>query len=295
MAAGLESEPARGAYDVAAEVLGWDVRDVCLRGPEDTLSATEITQPAVLTTSVAAARALEAHGLRPDMVAGHSVGELAALVVARALPFEDALRLVRARGRAMAAAGRVRPGRMAAVIGLDPSAVEDVCAESSGTVVVANVNAPGQVVISGEPAAVAGAGQALLAWGARRVIPLAVTVAAHSPLMAAAEPEVRTALEGAGVSAPEIPFASSAAGGFVADAPGIRGHLAAGVTGRVRWTDAVAALEARGARRFVEVGPGRVLSALVRRIVPGAIVAAVGTDAGAAAEARALQVAEVAG
>lgn len=286
MAAGLDAEPARHVFSVAREVLGWDVRDACLHGPKARLDATETAQPALLATSVAAAAVLEARGLLPDLVAGHSVGEFAALVTARALSFEDALRVVEVRGRAMAARGRARPGRMAAVIGLPLNAVEDVC-NATRDVVVANVNGPDQVVVSGARDAVAALAEPLRSAGARRVIPLSVVVAAHSPLMSGAGAELRAALEHAHVDAPAIPFVSSATGGFVAEPDAIADELASAVTGRVVWTDAVRALSDAGAERYVEVGPGRVLTSLVRRILPAADVATVGTDADAAAEARA--------
>lgn len=288
MSNGLESEPARRTFALAADVLGWDVRAVCAGGPAETLGATEVAQPALLTTSVAAASVLQANGLRPDLVAGHSLGEFAALVVAGAIPFEDALRAVNVRGRAMAAAGRARPGGMAAVLGLSLSEVEQACLSVPGTVLVANVNTPDQIVISGERDAVAAAGDALRSAGARRVIPLAVSVAAHSPLVAGAAGELRAALASASIVPPAVGFVSCTSGRTVEDPAAIVDQLVGGVAGRVRWLDAVRALERAGARSFIEVGPGRVLSSLVRRILPGAAVLSAGDDDEAALVAGAI-------
>lgn len=288
MSEGLEAEPARRTFALAGDVLGWDVRAVCADGTAEVLDATEVVQPALLTTSVAAASVLESHGLLPDLVAGHSLGEFAALVAARAFPFEDALRAVEVRGRAMGAAGRARPGGMAAVLGLSLAAVEEACANAPGTVVVANVNGPDQVVISGERDAVAAAGDALRSAGARRVIPLAVSVAAHSPLVAGAGAELRAALASASIVPPAVPFVSCSSGRFLEDPAAIVEQLVAGVAGQVRWLDTVRALERAGAGSFIEVGPGNVLSSLVRRILPGATVLAAGDDDRAARAAGVL-------
>jgi [acyl-carrier-protein] S-malonyltransferase len=289
MANGLQSEPARRTFALAGEVLGWDVRAVCADGPAEALDATEVAQPALLTASVAVASVLQANGLEPDVVAGHSLGEFAALVVARAVPFEDALQAVEVRGRAMAAAGRARPGGMAAVLGLSLAGVEEACANVSGTVVVANVNGPDQVVISGERDAVAAASDALRSAGARRVIPLAVSVAAHSPLVAGAAAELRAALASASIVPPAVPFVSCTNGRTLEDPAAIVEQLVAGVAARVRWLDAARALDRAGASSFIEVGPGRVLSSLVRRILPGATVLSAGDDDQAARAAGALR------
>ncbi|MGZ4208020.1 MAG: ACP S-malonyltransferase [Actinomycetota bacterium] len=275
MAADLTVGPARAVWHTAAEILGRDLRSICLNGPKEALDATETAQPAILTASVAAARTMEDVGLRPDLVAGHSVGELAALVVARALTFEDALRVAIVRANAMAAAGVAREGGMAAVIGLSAADTERALASVSGEVVVANVNAPGQVVISGERAAMAAAADAVRAAGARRVIPLAVSVAAHSPLMRSAADALARALSETPIVAPAVPIASCIDGSFLEQPGDVSRDLVIGMTSRVDWPRCVEALHSAGARSFVEVGPGRVLTGLGKRILPDVHAASV--------------------
>lgn len=258
------------AWQTAARVLGVDVISICREGPKERLDATEIAQPAILTASVAAARTLQAAGVRPDLVAGHSVGELAALVVGGALQFEDALRVASARGRAMAEAGAARDGGMAAVIGLSAEEVDAALRSVTGVAVVANVNAPGQVVISGERAALARAADAVRAAGARRVIPLAVSVAAHSPLMEPAVDALTRALTTIPIEQPAIPFASCIDGRFVEQPADVAGTLVRALTNRVDWPRCIDALRAAGATTFVEAGPGTVLTGLGKRILPDA-------------------------
>lgn len=270
MGAGLDVAAAREAFEAARDVLGWDVRSVCLHGPEELLGSTEVSQPAILTVSVAAARSLEANGLLPDLVAGHSVGEFAALVAARTISFEDALGVVRARAEAMAQAGRNAPGRMAAVIGLAREWLEEICPGIAGVVGVATVNGPDQVVISGEIDAVEAAAQAARAAGARRVIPLSVSVAAHSPLMTPAAEAVRRVLEGVVLLPPLVPFASGVAGRIMNEPSEIGASLVRAVAEPIDWPACISALQREGAETFVEVGPGSVLSGLTRRLVPEA-------------------------
>ena len=276
-----EAQPAAETWETAREILGWDLRSVCMHGPAELLASTTVAQPAILTASVAAARALEATGLIPDLVAGHSVGELAALVVARALTFEDALRVVTVRAGAMARAGEDRPGSMAAVIGMPAGRVATICSETPGIVVVANVNTADQIVISGEESAVRAAGESARAAGARRVIPLAVSVAAHSPLMRPAAEELERALASVTLLEPAIPFASCITGYFVSAPEEIKRELARAMTNPVDWPACVETLHVAGTDLFVEVGPGRVLSGLVRRIVPDARIASVPDESGA--------------
>lgn len=281
MGSGLDAAAAREVFDTSSAVLGWDVRSVCLHGQEELLNSTEVSQPALLTVSVAAARSLESCGLFPDLVAGHSVGEFAALVVARALSLEDAVRVVKVRADAMAEAGRERPGRMAAVIGLARDGVEEVCAATTGVVNVATVNAPGQVVVSGEVAAVEAASGAMRTAGARRVIPLAVSVAAHSPLMEQAGRAVSRALEGIALLPPLVPFASCVTGQVMDDPSQIRRSLVHALTAPIDWPACVDVLRGEGVASFVEVGPGEVLSGLIRRIVPDAATSHAADDASA--------------
>jgi len=276
MSDGVNDGPARARWEAARGLLGWDVFSVCAHGPAELLDTTEVAQLAILTTSVAAQQAIEATGLLPDMVAGHSVGEFAALVAARALSFEDAVSVVRVRGEAMAAAGREHDGGMAALIGLSADEAAKVCDSVRSSVVVANINAPGQVVISGERDAVATAIEAARAAGARKAIPLTVSVAAHSPLMRDAAPALERALARISISQPAIPFASSTEGRFIEEPDEIRGALVRALTSPVDWPRCMDAMSRSGARAFVEVGPGHVLTGLNKRIVSDAYLTAVG-------------------
>lgn len=277
MGAHLSSNAASDTFADARDVLGWDVRSVCVEGPSDVLGETEVSQPAILTVSVAVAEALRATGSTPDLVAGHSVGEFAALVAARAMSFEDALRAVTARASAMARAGRERPGGMAAILGLSLEDVERACS-AVGAVSVAAINAATQIVVSGERHAVDQVGEAARTAGARRVIPLDVSVAAHSFLMEPAADELSRALEHVSIDPPAVPFVSCVSGSPAADPSEIAGLLCAALTRPVRWVETVHALRATGAGGFLEIGPGRILSGLVRSIVPEADVAAIGDD-----------------
>jgi [acyl-carrier-protein] S-malonyltransferase len=289
MAAKLESPAAFGVFESAGEAIGWNVRAACVEWSDEQLAPTVVAQPAILATSLAAAATLAERGLQPDLVAGHSVGELAALVVAGCLEPRDACRLVGIRATAMAGAGEAQAGSMAAILGLDPETVADLCASAIGEVVVANINAPGQVVVSGESAAVAIVCASARAAGARRVIPLNVSVAAHSPAMRPAEDALRDALGGVEIRAPHVPFFSCSAAARLHDPRSIAASLAAGITRPVRWTETVGAMTAAGADHFVEVGPGEVLTGLIRRIAPDARTAHVGSDAEVESLALALE------
>lgn len=269
MGASLTAEPARETFAQAREVLGWDVGATCRNGPAELLASTEKAQPAILTVSVALARTLEALGLLPHFVAGHSVGEFAALVAARSITFGDALHVVAARADAMARAGRAGGGSMAAVIGLPVETVEEICQNTTGVVTVANANAPDQLVISGEMEPVVAATDAMRRAGARRVIPLAVSVGAHSPLMADATLPLGRALANVHLLSPLIPFVSGVSAGFEDDPATIAKLLVGALTSPVRWTDCVQTLSDAGSTLYVEVGSSRVLSGLVRRILPG--------------------------
>lgn len=274
----LSGDAAREIFAEARDVLGWDVRSVCIEGPSDLLGATEVSQPAILTVSVAAAESLRAAGSIPDVVAGHSVGEFAALVAARAMSLEDALRAVTARASAMAGAGRDRAGGMAAILGLELDDVERACSTAGGMVSVAAVNAATQIVVSGERDAVDRAAEAARAAGARRVIPLDVSVAAHSPLMETAADGLKRALRHVSIAPPVVPFVSCVSGSPEADPFEISGLLCEAMTRPVRWVETVHALDAAGTTRFLEIGPGRVLSGLVRSILPQPDVASIGDD-----------------
>jgi [acyl-carrier-protein] S-malonyltransferase len=277
MAGGLTSGAARETFVEASDILGWDVVRACDAGPAERLDSTEITQPAVFTVAVAAARSLEARGVRADAVAGHSVGELTAMVVAGSLRFEDALRTVAARGQAMRRAGRANPGGMAAVVGLPAPRVEEICAETSGIVGPANINAPEQVVISGENDAIAAVAARAREEGGR-IIRLKVSVAAHSPLMAPVRDVLADSLRDVAWSPPQTPLFSSVSGRRLARAEELAEVVVRGVTEPVRWIDCVRSMREAGADLFVEVGPGSVLSGLIKRIDPEVETEQVGDD-----------------
>jgi [acyl-carrier-protein] S-malonyltransferase len=255
----------------ADEALGFPLSRLCFEGPEDELALTANTQPAVLTASVAAAAALAARGVRPDLAAGHSLGEYSALVVAGALRFAEAVRLVRKRGEFMQEAVPVGAGAMAALLGVDLQTAEQVCAEAAqGEVVgVANINAPGQIVVAGHRAAVERAVTAAAARGGKKSVLLPVSAPFHSTLMKPAADRLAAELEGAVVAAPGIPVARNVDAGLTTSADDVRPFLVRQVASPVRWTDCVERLSREGASRFIEVGPGRVLTGLLKRILDG--------------------------
>ena len=288
LAAGFPEAQAR--FDEADAVLGFSLSDLMLgRGADaaaaaDRLKQTEITQPALYVHSLAAAAVLEGRGLRPDMAAGHSLGEYSALAACGACSFADGLRIVRTRGLLMARAGDGRPGTMAAVLGLDDDVVERVCAEASdagdGVVVAANYNAPGQVVLSGDPSAVDRAVDGAKAAGARRALPLPVGGAFHSPLMEDARAELGAALEQVRWQQPRCPVYLNVTARPTTDPDEIRARLLEQLTAPVRWSQTLRAMQADGAARFVEVGTGNVLSGLVKRTLGRDVASAqVGTAA----------------
>lgn len=262
----------QAVFEEAAEVLAFDIQRLCFEGPADKLTSTDIAQPAILVTSVACMRAMQARGLpEPSVALGHSLGEFTALVAAGALEFADALRLVRKRGLLMREAGQAVGGAMAAVIGLPVDSVEDVLDRvADGRVLVtANLNAPDQVVISGERAAVLDAGEALQEAGARRVVPLPVSGAFHSPLMAPAAEKLAAEIDAAPFRDAVVPVIQNATAEAATDTQVIRQALKAQVTSRVRWVESVSLLEGMGCTYALEMGAKNVLSGLVRRIAPG--------------------------
>jgi [acyl-carrier-protein] S-malonyltransferase len=259
---------ARDAFATADRVLGFALSSVCWNGPAEELKKSVHTQPALLTHSVAALRLVDAAGLSPAFVAGHSLGEYSACVAAGALSFEDALVLTRTRGRLMYEAGLARPGAMAAVLGLSAAEVEAACAEaaSAGIVRAANLNAPGQVVISGEPAAVEAACERAKAKGARRAIRLEVSGAFHSPLMQPAAEGLSEALSRVTIRDARCPIISNAWARPVQKAAEVRGALEAQLLASVRWEDSMRFLLAQGVEGFVELGTGKVLRGLLRTL-----------------------------
>ena len=262
---------ARDTFAQADDTLGILLSKLCFEGPAEALDDTVNTQPAILATSVAALRVFRRGGLRaPIYVAGHSMGEFSALVASGALSYEGGLKLVRERGRLMKEAGERSPGGMAAVLGLDREALEEVCSEvgeRSGTYVgVANDNCPGQIVMSGGLPALEQAMEAARRRGAKRVIRLAVSIAAHSPLMAEAAEMFEVRLNETPLAEPEVPVVVNAAARPLTDPRAIREALCRQLTSPVRWTESVTWMLDQRVRSFVEVGPKKVLSNLLRRI-----------------------------
>jgi [acyl-carrier-protein] S-malonyltransferase len=258
-----EYPEARAVFDQASEAVGFDVARLCFEGPIEELTRTEKQQPALVATSIACLRAVESLGVKPDFVIGHSVGEYSALAAAEALADKDALALVGERGRATAQAAEERPGAMAAVLGLEDAVVEELCAAIEN-VWPANYNCPGQVVVSGENSAVdlllERAGEA----GARKTVKLRVSGAFHSPLVEGAAERLRPALESVTFSEPATPFMSTVTA-RVEDAQRLVELLVQQLTGPVKFTQAVRGLIQEGVELFVEIGPGQVLSGLLRR------------------------------
>jgi [acyl-carrier-protein] S-malonyltransferase len=266
------SAAARAVFEEADEALGLPLTRLAFEGPESDLALTANTQPAVLTVSVAAAAVCAERGLRPALAAGHSLGEYSALVVAGALPFADAVRLVRKRGQFMQEAVPLGTGAMAAIMGLDLAAVEGVCADAArGEVVeVANVNSLAQIVVAGHRGAVERAVALAGERGGKKSVLLPVSAPFHCSLMRPAADRLARELEGVAVADPAIPVVRNADAGVTRTAADVKPFLLRQVASPVRWTDCMRRLADEGASTFVEVGPGRVLSALVKRIVDGA-------------------------
>ena len=258
----------RAVFEEADAALGEPLSRVCFEGPEEQLRLTENTQPAILTVSVAASRLLASRGIVPAMVAGHSLGEYSAHVAAGTLAFGDALRTVRRRGRYMQEAVPVGQGAMAAILGLATDLVARACNEAADGEVVApaNLNAPGQVVIAGATAAVARAGERAKALGAKRVVPLPVSAPFHCALMQPAQERLAPELRALAVNPPSVPVVANVDAALKRDGASAIEALVRQVSAPVRWEDVVRTLASAGVRAYVEVGPGTVLSGLVRKI-----------------------------
>jgi [acyl-carrier-protein] S-malonyltransferase len=258
----------RAVFDEADAALGESLSGLCFDGPEDRLVLTENTQPAILTVSIAAARLLESRGIRPSITAGHSLGEYSAHVASGTLSFADAVRIVRRRGRYMQEAVPVGRGAMAAILGLAGDKVAQACDEAAeGDVVApANLNAPGQVVIAGSTEAVTRAGERAKALGAKRVVMLPVSAPFHCALMKPAEDRLAPELRALPSSTPRVPVIANVDAEAKTDGPSGIEALIRQVSSPVRWEDVVRRLASSGIRAYVEVGPGTVLSGLVRKI-----------------------------
>jgi [acyl-carrier-protein] S-malonyltransferase len=277
---------ARDTFAEADELLGFSLSGLSFEGPEEKLNDTINTQPAIFAASLATLRVLQSEGwaASASFTAGHSLGEYSALVAADALTFPDGLRLVRERGRLMKEAGERSPGGMAAIIRLDDETVTDICRRASqetGKVVqVANYNSPGQVVISGDNAALEAAMEMAQAAGARRVVRLAVSIAAHSPLMAVIADEFRQAVEATPIQPPQVPVVANITARPLNSVDDIHQEMLGQLTSSVRWVDSIEYMVAQGATHFVEIGPKDVLTSLVRRIDKSVTAVACGTVEG---------------
>lgn len=268
----LSFQSARETFDEADRVLGMPLSRLCFEGPEEELVETQNVQPAVLTVSIACLRAArEMYGKalpQPSFVSGHSLGEYTALVAAGSIDFPDALRLVRERGRLMSEAGKRYPGGMMAILGLDEDAVREVC--HLADVEISNINSPEQIVISGAQEKLVKAKELAASRGARRVIPLKVSGAFHSRLMATAAEGLKNAIEKTTIKDPEVPLVANTSGGILTRAIEIRQELLDQLTHCVRWLDCTRTMLHAGVSSFFEIGPGEVLAGLLRRTEPRA-------------------------
>ncbi|WP_395626239.1 ACP S-malonyltransferase [Daejeonella sp.] len=259
------SSSAKDLFERANEILGFRITDIMFSGTDEDLKQTNVTQPAIFLHSVILGKELKS-SFKPDMVAGHSLGEFSALVAAEALSFEDGLRLVSARANAMQKACEIQPSTMAAILGLDDFTVEDICQRVSDVVVPANYNCPGQLVISGSIEGVNKACELLLAAGAKRALKLNVGGAFHSPLMELARVELQAAIENTEIKEPICPIYQNIDAKPYRDVPSIKHNLIAQLTGAVRWTQTIEKMLHDGATSFIEVGPGNVLQGLVKKV-----------------------------
>ena len=268
------NEAAKALFEKANEIVGFRISDIMFEGTDEQLKQTNVTQPAVFIHSVIAYLTMD--NAKPDMVAGHSLGEFSALVANQTLSFEDALRLVSIRAKAMQAACALQPSTMAAVLALADEKVEEICAtvsaESGEVVVPANYNCPGQLVISGSVKGIEIACEQMKAAGAKRALVLPVGGAFHSPLMDPAKIELASAIEATTFNTPNCPVYQNVTASAVTDPIQIKQNLIAQLTGAVKWTQTVQAMVADGATHFTEVGPGKVLQGLVQKVHKEAVV-----------------------
>ena len=260
------SNEAKNYFDKANDILEFGITDIMFAGSDEDLKQTKVTQPAVFLHSVISALVMGTD-FRPDMVAGHSLGEFSALVASGALSFEDGLRLVSARAFAMQKACEINPSTMAAVLGLDDNKVEEICSQIDGVVVAANYNCPGQLVISGKKDDVAKACELMKEAGAKRALPLQVGGGFHSPCMQPAKEELEKAIRATVFSKPVCPVYQNVDGKPYTDVENIKNNLIAQLTSPVRWTQTVRNMAADGATEFVELGPGTVLQGLIKKIL----------------------------
>ena len=269
-----ENSPlAQELFEKANDILGFNITDIMFEGTAEQLKETKVTQPAIFLHSVILAKTL-GDSFKPEMVAGHSLGEFSALVTAGALSFEDGLRLVSQRATAMQKACEAAPSTMAAVLGLEDAIVEQICESTEGVVVAANYNCPGQLVVSGEIEAINKACEALKEAGARRALVLPVGGAFHSPMMEPAREELAAAIENTTFSKPNCPIYQNVTATAITNESEIKANLISQLTAPVRWTQSVQQMIRDGATLFTEVGPGKVLQGLVKKIDRSAETAA---------------------
>lgn len=259
------SDEAQALFEKANNILGFNITDIMFEGTAEQLKETKVTQPAIFLHSVILAKTL-GESFKPEMVAGHSLGEFSALVANGALSFEDGLKLVSQRAIAMQKACEAQPSTMAAVLGLEDDVVEKICAMTEGVVVAANYNCPGQLVISGEIDAINAACEALKEEGARRALVLPVGGAFHSPMMEPAREELAAAIENTTFSTPSCPIYQNVTASAVTDPEEIKKNLISQLTAPVKWTQTIQQMVADGGASFTEVGPGKVLQGLMRKI-----------------------------
>ncbi|KQR71986.1 ACP S-malonyltransferase [Pedobacter sp. Leaf176] len=269
-----ENPKAAELFEKANEIIGFRISDIMFDGTDDELKQTNVTQPAIFLHSVILAKVL-GDDFKPDMVAGHSLGEFSALVAADALSFEDGFKLVIARANAMQKACEIQPSTMAAILGLSDDVVEKICAEIEEIVVPANYNCPGQLVISGSIEGIDLACAKLTEAGAKRALKLNVGGAFHSPLMEPAKIELQAAIEATNISAPVCPIYQNVDAQPYTDPALIKKNLIKQLTGAVRWTQTVEHMLANGATEFIEVGPGNVLQGLVKKVSRDAVTSSV--------------------
>jgi [acyl-carrier-protein] S-malonyltransferase len=272
-----KSERARALFEQANEILSFRITDIMFNGTEEDLKQTKVTQPAIFLHSVILAKVM-GNDFKPDMAAGHSLGEFSALVAAGALSFEDGLKLVAARANAMQKACEIQPSTMAAILGLDDFTVEDVCEQATDVVVPANYNCPGQLVISGTIAGIDYACEKLLAAGAKRALKLNVGGAFHSPLMQSAKMELEHAIAHTVINEPVCPIYQNIDAKPYTDPEKIKHNLIEQLTGPVRWTQIVMHMLEDGATSFTEVGPGNVLQGLVKKVDRAAVTASASVE-----------------
>ncbi|MRJ08920.1 [acyl-carrier-protein] S-malonyltransferase [Ornithobacterium rhinotracheale] len=267
------NEAAKKLFEQADEILGFSISDIMFNGTPEDLKQTKVTQPAVFLHSIAAAQTIE--GFKPDAVAGHSLGELSALVAAQVLDFADGLQLVAKRANAMQKACELQAGTMAAILGLEDAVIEKVCQETEGVAVAANYNCPGQLVISGEVPAVEAACEKLKEAGAKRALVLPVGGAFHSPLMEPAREELKAAIERTEFKKPICPVYQNVVAKGVTNPEELKQNLIAQLTAPVKWTQTIQQMLQDGITEFVEVGPGKTLQGLIKKVDRAAEVSGV--------------------